>query len=112
MCLMAPATLIDKRIIWEALDSLSAKATFTNDDATISATLYFNEQGQLINFISDDRTAVSDMKNYRFSTPMKAYKTINGYNIGHYGEAVWHYPDGAFVYGQFRLKDVMYNVTY
>ena len=26
-----------------------------------------------------------------------------------YGEAIWDYPDGAFVYGKFRLKDVVYN---
>ncbi len=112
MCLAAPATLIDDRIKWTPLNSLSAKAIFTNQDVTISATLHFNEQGQLINFISDDRIAVADMKNYRFSTPVKNYKNINGYNLGHYGEAVWHYPDGEFVYGQFNVKNILYNVAY
>lgn len=107
MCLMAPATLIDKRITWQAIDSNSAKATFTNHSITISAILYFNEEGQLIDFISKDR----DVNNYPFSTPVSNYKNKNGLNIMTYGETIWHYPDGKFVYGKFDLKDVEYNVT-
>jgi hypothetical protein len=110
MCLMAPATLIDKRIEWTAIDSLSAKGTFTNGINKISATIYFNEKGQLINFISDDRSAL-DMKKYRFSTPVKNYAQIDGRNMMQYGETIWHYPDGEFVYGKFTLKSIEYNVT-
>ena len=111
LCLMAPAALIDKRIEWTAIDSLSAKATFSNGVYKITATLYFNELGQLINFTSDDRYAVTDLKQYRFSTPVKDYTEINGINIWKYGEAVWHYPDGEFVYGKFSLKSIEYNVA-
>jgi hypothetical protein len=110
MCLMAPASLIDKNIEWTPIDHLSAKATFTNGLNKIAAILYFNEQGQLINFTSDDRYAISDMKQYRFSTPVKEYVQINGRNIWKYGETVWHYPDGEFVYGKFTLKSIDYNV--
>ena len=111
MCLMAPAALIDKRIEWTFIDSLSAKATFTNGVNKITATLYFNQQGQLINFISDDRYAIGDMKQYRFSTPVKEYMQTDGRNIWQYGETVWHYPDGEFVYGKFNLKSIEYNVA-
>ena len=111
MCLMAPASLIDKRIVWTSIDSLSANATFTNGVNKITATLYFNEQGQLINFTSDDRYAITDMKRYRFSTPVKVYSLTNGINILKYGETIWHYPDGEFVYGKFTLKSIEYNVT-
>ena len=107
MCLMAPATLIDKRITWQAIDNNSAKATFTNHSITISAILYFNEQGQLVDFISNDR----DVNHYPFSTPVSNYRNINGMNIMTYGETIWHYPDGKFVYGKFNLKEVEYNVS-
>jgi len=107
MCLMAPATLVDKRITWQAIDSNSAKATFTNHAITITAILYFNKQGQLVNFISNDR----DVNHYPFSTPVSNYKTINGINIMTYGETIWYYPDGEFVYGKFNLKEVEYNVS-
>jgi len=28
-----------------------------------------------------------------------------------YGEAIWHYPDGKFIYGKFNLQQVEYNVS-
>jgi hypothetical protein len=111
MCLMVPATLIDKRIQWEPINSLTTKAVFTNRGISISAILYFNEAGQLINFTSDDRTAISDMKQYRFSTPVAGYENINGINVMSGGEAIWHYPDGEFVYGKFKLKSIQYNIS-
>jgi hypothetical protein len=111
MCLMAPATLIDKRITWEAIDNRSAKATFVNGTNKISAVLYFNENGQLTNFTSDDRLDVNEQKQIRFSTPVKNYKLIEGRTVPTYGETIWHYPDGEFVYGQFNLSKIDYNVS-
>ncbi|MFD0797925.1 DUF6544 family protein [Maribacter chungangensis] len=110
LCLFAPAALIDDRIEWEPVDTRSVKATFTNRDTAISAVLEFNEKGQLVNFISEDRISVDEMKTYPFSTPASKYDTINGHLLPTYGEAVWHYPEGNFVYGKFRLKSVAYNV--
>ncbi len=111
MCIMAPAALIDKRIQWEAIDDSSVKATFINDSIEISAILHFNEFGQLVNFISNDRHSVDDMKAYPFSTPMMDYKEFDGRNIPSYGEAVWHYPDGEFIYGKFSLLEIEYNIS-
>jgi hypothetical protein len=111
LCLFAPAALLDTRITWEAVNELSARATFTNRGTSISAMLYFNDKGQLINFISNDRYSVAHMKTYPFSTPVADYKYINGYHLCSYGEAVWHYPAGDFVYGKFKVKEVLYNVT-
>ena len=111
LCLFAPAALIDDSIKWELINDTSVKAYFSNQGTTISATLYFNEKGQLINFVSDDRYVIDDMKKYRFSTPVKNYKNINGYNLPSYGEAIWHYPEGKFVYGKFHLKQIEYNTT-
>jgi len=111
LCLFAPGALIDKRIKWEEIDSTSVRATFTNNSTRISATLYFNEIGQLINFISEDRYSITEMKKYPFSTPVKDYKEINGINIPSYGEAIWHYPEEDFVYGKFYLKTIQYNIN-
>lgn len=114
MCLMAPASLVDKRVTWGSSDSTYADAIFTNNDISISARLLFNEIGQLTDFISDDRFDISGdtpMK-FRFSTPVKDYKKIGGSNVMSYGEAVWHYPNGEFVYGKFRLKNIDYNCNH
>ena len=92
-------------------DDSSTQATFTNEGVSVQATLYFNATGQLVNFVSDDRYAVSDMQRYRFSTPVADYKNFNGFNVMSFGQAVWHYPDGEFVYGKFELQEIVYNVA-
>lgn len=109
MCLMAPATLIDRRITWKTIDTASVEATFTNKGIAISAILYFNEQGQLTDFVSNDRTAVSQMTAFPFSTPVSEYQNIHGMNTMKRGDAVWHYPEGKFTYGKFLLKEIEYN---
>ena len=111
LCLFAPAALIDNRIQWENLDETSVMATFINKATKISAILYFNDDGQLINFVSKDRVAVSEMKTLPFSTPIKNYRNVNGYMLPTYGEAIWHYPEGQFIYGRFNVKSIQYNLS-
>lgn len=112
MCLLAPASLIDKRIQWEGVDSRTVKAAFSNNGCKISAVLYFNDQGELINFVSEDRYYSPTGKTYekvKWSTPVKDYKEINGIRLATYGEAVWHFPDGDYCYARQNIKDVEYN---
>ncbi len=113
LCLFAPAALTDERIQWEAMDDTSAKATFTNKGVSISAVLYFNEKGELVDFVSDDRSALTPagMEKLRFSTPAGEYQAYGSHRLTSYGEGVWHYPDGKFAYGKFYVKEVEYNVT-
>ncbi|MBS1517848.1 MAG: hypothetical protein JSS91_07160 [Bacteroidetes bacterium] len=110
LCLLAPAALTDKRIQWEKINDTAVKAVFTNKGISVLAELFFNSQGQLINFISGDRTDISDMKQYPFSTPVSEYRNTNGFDLISKGEAVWKYPDGDFTYGKFYLKEIQYNL--
>ena len=112
MCLLAPASLIDKRITWETIDPLTVKANFTNAGVSISALLYFNEKGELIKFVSDDRyctTAGKEFRQARWTTPVSAYKEFNGVKLASYGEAIWNLPEGDYCYAQINIKEVAYN---
>lgn len=112
MCFLGPASLIDKNIKWETVDSLTVKAKFTNTENTITALLYFNDKGELIKFSSDDRYESADgkvYKNYTWTTPIKNYKEFNGRKVATYGEAIWHKPSGEFCYGKFNLAEIEYN---
>ena len=112
MCFFAPATLIDKNIKWEIIDNLSVNAKFTNGNITIGATLIFNEIGELINFISNDRFETTDgktYKNYPWSTPVKEYKNYNGIKAASLASTIYHKPDSDFCYGEFRLINIKHN---
>ncbi|HVO73820.1 MAG TPA: DUF6544 family protein [Ignavibacteriaceae bacterium] len=112
ICIFAPAALISKNIKWEDIDSLTVKAVFTNQGNKISAILYFNEKGELINFSSNDRYESADgkvYKNYKWTTPVKNYEVFNDRKIASYAEAVWHEPEGEFCYGKFKVEEINYN---
>lgn len=110
LCLFAPGALIDERIQWEIIDSQSVRAVFQFRDVRVSAVLFFNSAGDLVDFQSEDRYDINQMKPLPFSTPVGDYKEFNGVRLPSYGEAVWHYSDGPFVYGKLRLKSVYYNL--
>lgn len=112
MCMMAPATLIDERIKWLETSGDSVKASFTNNGISIRAWLYFDDEGRLINFRSDDRFAVEadgSMANYPWLTPVKNYRKVSGYLLPAEADAVYRYPRGDIAYGSFDMQKVEYN---
>jgi len=91
---------------------LTVKGTFTNGVNKVTATLYFNETGELINFISNDRFMSADGKTYKsypWSTPAREYKDFDDRKVPTYGEAIWLMPEGEYCYGKFNLLMVEYN---
>jgi hypothetical protein len=109
MCCMAPATLIDKRIVWQEPGEHTVKAIFTNNGLTITAELFFNEQGELVNFKSNDRYNTEAGRKLPWATPLKNYHEINGYRLAGYAETIYTYPDQDLCYGTFEVSSVKYN---
>lgn len=113
MCLLAPGTLVGPGITWEPVDASSARARFTHRGHTIAATLFFDTDGRLVNFESDDRSRASPDGTFtklRFSTPLRDYRDFGPLHLAGYGEARWRLPEGEFTYGEFRMIDVVMNV--
>jgi hypothetical protein len=111
MCLLAPSTLISSNIKWEVIDSLSVMAKYTNESITISARLLFNEKGEIVNFISNDRYETDGKKynNYPWLTPVKEYKEFNGFKLCSEASADYQRPDKTYSYAEFKVKEVEYN---
>lgn len=107
LCLFAPGALIDERISWEAIDDQRSRAIFQQKGIRISAELVFDDEGHLVDFISDDRYYLGEDQSFmrcRFSTPAGKHVRMAGHLVPEYGETVWHLPDGAFTYGRFTLQ--------
>jgi hypothetical protein len=115
MCVMAPATLIDRAIAWEPVDARTARATFANAGQTIRAELSFNEAGELTNFRSDDRYQASPdgttARKVRWSTPLGPYRSFGSvFRLASGGEARWHEPGREYPYIELTFDDVRYNL--
>lgn len=112
MCLFAPATLIDPRIIWEVLDPRRVRAQFAHAGRVIRAELSFAESGELTDFVSDDRYQISGttLKRMRWSTPVTGYRSFAAAYLPSGGEGRWHESGGDYAYIELTIDEVEYNV--
>lgn len=113
ICFFAPGALLGLQAQWTAIDDSSAGITFTNGPYTVSATLRFNTEGALVDFISHDRAALQDdgsLKMAPWSTPARDYRDVEGRRVAGFAEAVYHYPEGDLVYGKFNLRSIRWDV--
>ena len=114
MCFMAPSTLVSGNIRWKQLDDLRVRAWYTNGPHTISADLIFNETGELIDFLSNDRYLCEDGKTYQsypWSTPIGKYRELDGRRTPGYGEAIWKMPERDYCYAAFDMEEIEFNPT-
>jgi hypothetical protein len=115
MCLLAPGSLVDGALRWEPLDALHARVRLRAGANEVSAKLVFDDTGELVDFVSDDRLRASrDGKSFtaqRFSTPVRDYRAYGPLRLMRVGEARWHAPppEGEFSYGEFDLLDARFE---
>jgi hypothetical protein len=108
---MWPTAFLSDYIRWEPMDAKSARAQVNLFGKQFSAELRFNEAGELVDFITEDRYR-SVGKTYqqdRWSTPLRSYREVNGVRIPTEGDAIWHLPEGEFPYIQVTIGEVSYD---
>ncbi len=109
---MAPAAVLDLPFTWETASDRTVKATFTNAGHVVTGTLTFDALGDLVGFLSNDRTQ-EDAKGSHdlpWSTPISGYREVDGIRIGALGDANWVEPSGEWTYGKFEIRSIAYNV--
>lgn len=98
LALFAPGGLLDPALSWEAVDDRTVRVRYTVERATVEATLRFDDDGDLVDFVSDDRmAAASDGTSFtpmRWSTPVEEYRDFDGHRASAGGVALWHPRSG------------------
>lgn len=114
MCLFAPAALLDPALAWSAIDARTVRVHFANAGVTVRAQLSFNDAGELMDFVSDDRyqAASGGMRSTRrrWSTPVRHYRSFGPMHLVGAGEGRWHTETASFPYIELEVDDVAYNV--
>jgi hypothetical protein len=108
LCFFAPSRLIDPRLTWTPIDDTRARVSFAMGPNTVSAELIFNEAGELVDFVSDDRGMLEKdgtLRILRWTTPLSDYRDFGGWRLASEGDAIWHRSDGPFTYGHMRLTE-------
>jgi hypothetical protein len=105
-----PTAALNDYITWEERDAKSAKATISYNGITASGVFYFNEQGEVTNFIA--KRYMEKNGEYfleTWSTPMKEYKEFNGIRIPSQGEIIWKFESGDFNWFNWEIEAIEYN---
>jgi hypothetical protein len=115
LCVFAPGALVCAAVIWEPIDAHRATGHFTLGANTITAELRFDDDGDLVDFASDDRAAgSSDGRTFtrlRWTTPVRDYARVGPARVPTKAETRWHPDTGAWTYGEFELTSLAYNVA-
>jgi hypothetical protein len=115
LCVLAPSALVRADVTWQPVDAHRAVARFTLGVNTITAELRFNDAGDLVDFVTDDRAAGSpDGRTFTrmgWSTPVRDYARVGPARVPTKAETRWHPDSGAWTYGEFELTSLAYNVA-
>jgi hypothetical protein len=106
-----PSAFFGKNISFEPIDANSAKVTLKDMGKSVTATIYFDEEGKLTNFIAP---RYRDMGNNKFdlenwSTPIKEYGEFEGIKLPIKGAGVWNLKEGDLEYIDVTVTDLQYN---
>ncbi len=83
-----------------------ANVAFTLGPNTVSTELIFSDDGELIDFMSEDRDMLEmdgTMRIARWAMPLGNYCDFDGWQLASEGDAIWHLSEGSFTYGHLRL---------
>jgi hypothetical protein len=108
---MWPTAFMSDYIHWEPLDAMASRLQVTLHRKQFSAVLRFNDIGELVDFITEDRyrSVGKAHQQTKWSTPLRRYREVNNLCIPTEGDAIWHLPGGEFPYIQVAIGEVRHD---
>ena len=106
-----PSAFLGDNISFESIDANSARVTLTDKVNRVTATMYFDDNGKLTNFIAP---RYRDMGNNKFdlenwSTPIREYGEYEGLRLPLKGAGVWNLKEGDLEYIDLMITDLKYD---
>ncbi len=115
LVVFAPGAIVDASVQWTAMDEHRVHGVFTRGQHSVSAILVFDEQNDLVDFISPDRSRASEETSFvqqEWSTPILSHRDTDDRRLPAVGEGRWNAPDpeGPFTYLEIHVDDVSFNI--
>ncbi len=106
------ALLPSDYIEWKEIDSNSAQAVIKDNGYTASGIFTFNEKGEIIKFVTNDRYMEADGKYFKeqWAGYYRNYQEIEGMKIPIEGEVEWNLSDKDLQYAKLKITDIQYNI--
>ena len=107
-----PTAFLGSNITWTAIDEHIAEVMISDKGHRVSATMYFDAIGQLINFTAMRyRENEGEFSLDPWSTPVTGYGKLEGLNLPISGHAVWNLPEGDLSYAELEVVELHYHTA-
>lgn len=105
-----PIAFLGDNISWQAVDDHCAVVTFHDADRSVSARVFFDDSGRLINFVAQRyRETDGSYSLDTWTTPLTAYGPRAGLNLPVRGLGVWRLESGDLPYIDIHINEIAYN---
>jgi hypothetical protein len=105
-----PTAALSEYIQWEAIDSVSAKATLTGSGLKVSGIFTFNQLGDMIAFTADRYYGTADnATREKWVVKNEDWKDFNGIRIPYKSKVIWKLKEGDFNWAKMELTDLEFN---
>jgi hypothetical protein len=106
-----PSAFLRKNVSFESIDANSARVTLKDMGKSVTATMYFDEEGKLTNFMAP---RYRDMGKNKFelenwSTPIRDYGEFEGLRLPRKGAGVWNLKEGDLEYIDLTVVDLKHD---
>jgi len=100
-------------IEWKEIDSNSARVIIKDKGYTASGIFTFNEKGEIIKFVTNDRYREVDGEYFkdRWTAYYRNYQEFDGMMIPTEGEVEWNLSDKDLQYAKLKITDIQYNIS-
>ncbi|MBW9221889.1 hypothetical protein KKP97_02410 [Methanothermococcus sp. SCGC AD-155-C09] len=108
-----PSSALSDYIVWEEIDSTSAKATMNYDGISASGIFKFSENGDFISFETERyyyRKEGSTLEKWIITVKDRnAYREFEGIKIPTELDVTWKFEKGDFTWYRLEITDMGYN---
>ena len=104
-----PAAFLADNISFDAVNDSSSRVTLTDHGRTAAASLFFDKQGRLTNFVAKRYRTADSSDPETWSTPVTGYGEFEGLRLPNRGKAVYKLPGGDLEYIDVTITGLHYN---
>ncbi len=112
--LLVPSYAIQPYIHWEAVDEFTAKARLVHQGMDVGGTFHFNQQGEYIRFITDERPFALPKGGYEtqpYTIEIRSYQQQGDFRIANEVAAIWNLPEGDFEYWKGSVREIIFSIA-
>lgn len=109
-----PSAALEEYLVWEEVDSTTARATMNYGGITSSGLFEFTQGGEPIRFEAEryyNREEGATMETWVINIQEDSYKTLSGIRVPTKAQVTWKLPEGDFTWYKLEISDLEYNIA-